>query len=383
MKILFLTYGDCFHSPKNGGGQCNARNFRLLKEIYGQNNVFAACILDAPLPSDMPHIHYFPQNTSKLVRITSALTGLLECTRATQKAVLSLFEQVCCTAVFMDSLSGSWIPYFRKINPQVKFLLLAHNIDKKYYEYRVNREGKHLLPIYWGVCRNEQAIVRNASWFATLSERDSHEFAKIYGRAADVVLPMSFADKFEPTRVKPPSRKRELLFLGSLFAANFDGVCWFINEVLPLLPDFTLTIVGKDFEKETKRLSRPNVRVVGTVDDPGEAYYAFSMVVMPILYGTGIKIKTAEAFMYGKTIFATDEALEGYEVEGVKGIYRCNTAKEFASKIDTVFSQDNLPDVEPEVRKLFLSQYSNEIIKRKLQKSLQGQGLLEGETGDA
>ncbi len=48
-------------------------------------------------------------------------------------------------------------------------------------------------------------------------------------------------------------------------------------------------------------------------------YYKHAAVILPIKYGAGMKVKTAEAMMYGRTIFASDEALEGYDGKGIEG----------------------------------------------------------------
>lgn len=380
MKVLFLTMGDCFHAPKDGGGQCNARNYRFLQQLYGAQNVFAACFTDDAPPA-VPGVHYLPQNTNRLVRLTSALTGRLECKADGQRQAITLFRQLACEAVFLDSLCGSWIGRFRKAAPGVKILFFAINLDVEYYRLRVEKEGRHILPIYWGVRRNERAAVRQADWFATLTDRDDRGFLQTYSRSADVVLPMSFADRFDaaqlPAAGKSAVEEKRLLFIGSLFAANLDGAAWFVREVLPLLPQYRLTIVGKGFERERQALENPQVEVVGTVEDLAPYYYRHPVLVLPIRYGAGVKIKTAEAIMYGRTIFATDEALEGYEADGVEGIFRCNTPAEFAREIESFFARPGpLPAFQPAVRQLFLNRHEDSMVCRKMKQSLQAKHLL-------
>jgi site-specific DNA-adenine methylase len=60
--------------------------------------------------------------------------------------------------------------------------------------------------------------------------------------------------------------------------------------------------------------------------------------------------------MYGKTIIATDEALEGYDVNNVKGIFRCNTKKEFIDKIREA-SKHCGNGYRQSVRDIYLSRY--------------------------
>jgi glycosyltransferase involved in cell wall biosynthesis len=118
-----------------------------------------------------------------------------------------------------------------------------------------------------------------------------------------------------------------------------------------------ISIVGSNFEKLTERLSRSNVKVIGTVDDLSAYYHNAHAVISPILFGAGMKVKIAEALMYGKPVFATDEALEGYDVEGLENVYRCNTAQEFIDAINTYI--DNPPYIafDENIRARFLEKY--------------------------
>lgn len=124
---------------------------------------------------------------------------------------------------------------------------------------------------------------------------------------------------------------------------------------------YILKIVGKNFETRRKELERKNVMVIGTVDDVGEYYYNADAVVLPIFYGDGMKVKTAEAMMYGKMILATDEALEGYETVGIEAIWRCNDSVTFVNILRTV----EFHKYDENVRKLFKAKYDTEILKKR------------------
>ena len=105
------------------------------------------------------------------------------------------------------------------------------------------------------------------------------------------------------------------------------------------------------------------MNVIGSVDSTDEYYYSHAAVIMPIRYGAGMKVKTAEAMMFGRYIFASDEALEGYEVEGIDGIKRCNTAEEYIKEINYFFNSPLIPKYSTETRQLFLSKYETNSIK--------------------
>ena len=122
-----------------------------------------------------------------------------------------------------------------------------------------------------------------------------------------------------------------------------------------------MDIVGRGWEEKKEELSEyKQVNIIGTVDDVSYWYHKYPALVMPIRRGSGIKVKTAEAIMYGKTIFASDEALEGYDVNEIKGIYRCNDAKEYIDNIMSFFTGKEIPLCQDDVRKLYLKKYSSD-----------------------
>lgn len=131
-----------------------------------------------------------------------------------------------------------------------------------------------------------------------------------------------------------------------------------MKEVMPKLRDIQLNIVGKGFESKKKEYEKyENVNVIGTVEEPDQYYYQHAAVVLPIRYGAGMKVKTAEAMMFGRRIFASDEALEGYDVQELPGITRCNEADEFAEAINLYFDKEETKPYEPEVRRRFMEKY--------------------------
>lgn len=196
-----------------------------------------------------------------------------------------------------------------------------------------------------------------------LNKRDEKELKKLYGRKADFFLPVSFTDTFDDKKRVMSFRKQvELLFVGSLFQPNIEGLKWFVQEVMTRLDKdrFVLKIVGKNLQLLKHELESDNVQVIGTVDTIETYYYSADAVVVPVFYGDGMKVKTAEAMMYGKMILATDEALEGYDISDVEGIFRCNDASEFINKLETVeFSR-----FYKSVRNLYKNKYSTEIMQK-------------------
>ena len=86
---------------------------------------------------------------------------------------------------------------------------------------------------YFAAKRNDRwALMANK--VMCFNHRDSERLKEIYGRAADYIFPISLQDRFDERQCVKEYEKR-LLFCGSCFAPNEDGIEWFMREVMPTL----------------------------------------------------------------------------------------------------------------------------------------------------
>ncbi|MCK7590236.1 glycosyltransferase family 4 protein [Subsaxibacter sp. CAU 1640] len=108
---------------------------------------------------------------------------------------------------------------------------------------------------------------------------------------------------------------KHLLFVGSLnYFPNIEGLQWFVDTVFSKLPsDYTLNIVGKSPDPQDFRFleSYTNIHLIGEVDDVAPYYEAHDAVIVPILEGSGTRLKILEAFSYGKLVLSTPKGIEG------------------------------------------------------------------------
>lgn len=365
LKILFVTYQDIYGNVNTGGIQVAKRNYDLVSKVAKQN-IFVALICEKNYTKpNNDQVRCFARASNNLDALKSAFFFRKIYKLKEEKKLLAFIKEIDPDVLFLD---GSMVGILlEKISDKIKKIVYFHNIETDYAWNKVKNEGIRFLPSFLASCYNEKIAVKRATKIISINERDGKRLYRLYKRKPDLYLPVSFYDRFSTNRVRKNLNKKELLFIGMQFPPNYQGIEWFVNEVMKYLPDYRLTIVGKNFEKKRRYLERGNVTVVGTVDDLEEYYYSYSAMVMPIQYGAGMKVKTAEAMMYGMTIFATDEALEGYQVDGVHGIYRCNTAEEFITTIRGVFGQKLLKEYEEEVRRVFKKNYETGYLEKRMQ----------------
>lgn len=369
LKIMFITPNDIHDIFGNGGVQGTRKNFGMIKHIIGEQNTYL-CTIKAKehLEGDKNNENnlVFKQPGNKIGMLIANLCGYKRYYPWQQKKILKAIEQKNVDVLFIDSsilgkLLKNKLPY--------KTIIFFHNVEAEYAWNKVKNEGLWFVPSFWASKINERYAM-NADKIGCLNERDSEQLEKIYGRRADFYLPVTFEDRFDISRIQT-SFKKEILFVGSLFAPNEASVEWFVDNVMINLPDYVFNIVGKGFEKKKMQFAKyKNVNVVGTVKEIDEYYYKHAVVVMPILYGAGMKVKFAEAMMFGKIILASDEALVGYSIDGIDGIYRCKSAEDYIVKIKEIYSNDILGYKES-VRYNFLQNYETKKIVQNLMKVIE------------
>ena len=176
--------------------------------------------------------------------------------------------------------------------------------------------------------------------FICISPRDRTEYEKKFSCKIDTVFSVTLDDKAKCETLVDVDTD-SFMFVGSYFKPNIDGTKWLAENVAPYIKA-PIKIVGRNMEKiadDNQNAFPSNLHIIGGVDDLGKYYENAAAIVMPIFSGSGMKVKTAEAMMYGKPIIATDEALMGYDVDNVEGIYRCNTADEFLKAMQDVLNK--------------------------------------------
>lgn len=349
-RILYITNNM---DNQCGGAVINRRNYSLLSNIYG-NNLFIY---------EFEYVEY----ESKIVKWKNCLHGFyFGITNQHVREVSEIIKLEGINIVFIsNSLFGCFATEIKKRYPNIIILSFFHNVEYIYAqeEYKAKKSIKGLLLSYL-TYRFEKKMIIYVDYIVALNNRDARELIRIYHRTVDFVLPTSFEDRCGNIEYNKGERgtRLKLLFVGFNFFANVHGISWFVEQVMPYVKNVVLYIVGKGMELERARLERENVQVIGTVDSLDEWYKRADVVVSPIFLGSGMKTKTAEALMYGKSILGTKEAFEGYDLEFSRVGALCNTADEFIKKIMEIQKDDSWIERHGKyARDIYETQYSYKI----------------------
>ena len=110
----------------------------------------------------------------------------------------------------------------------------------------------------------------------------------------------------------------KILFVGALYyAPNVDGICYFVEKVLPLIHDMlgtpvSLRIVGAEPPRRVFDLSQyRGVTIYPNVPSIAPFYEEADLCIVPLRAGSGTRIKILEAFRFRRPVVSTVLGAEG------------------------------------------------------------------------
>lgn len=136
----------------------------------------------------------------------------------------------------------------------------------------------------------------------------------------------------------------DLLFIGAENPYNLEAILWFLNEVFPHLRDgINLTICGDviDMYDFSKMIKNNNINLIKSVDDLNELYSRTKISIVPMLRGTGIKIKTIDAMARGVPVVASILGVDGIEDKRESGCLVAENSNDFIFYINKLLDDND------------------------------------------
>ncbi|MDJ1474765.1 glycosyltransferase family 4 protein [Bacillus sp. LS15-K4] len=139
---------------------------------------------------------------------------------------------------------------------------------------------------------------------------------------------LSNVKSIKPVLSYQPSRQREykgsgnFIFLGNLNIPHNDvSIINFIEKNIGLMikNNLSLDIIGKNPSEELKNLAqryKKFIKLHGYVKDLDEMFSNSCGMVIPLIFGSGVKLKTLEAFSKGLPVITTNFGVEGIPLKG-------------------------------------------------------------------
>lgn len=136
---------------------------------------------------------------------------------------------------------------------------------------------------------------------------------------------------------------RSIGFLASFnHQPNVDAALYFARQILPLvrkrMPDAEFVVAGKNPPPSLLEMKGAGVRCLGFVEEVSAFYGDAEVVVAPIRFGGGIKIKVLEAMACGKAVVTTSVGAEGIAGADQGVLMVADGAEAFADAVISLLS---------------------------------------------
>ena len=212
-------------------------------------------------------------------------------------------------------------PYVDVIRAHSKAMIVlrAHNVEHKIWE-RIAKETQSPLKRWYinhlakTLKEYELNALETVDGIAAITRKDAAFFRKYSSKPViDIpfgVYPEEFTPKYEI------EGKPKFYHIGSMnWMPNEEGIRWFINEVLPKtvekVYDFVYHLAGRNMPEWLTTMKDPHIDVVGEVPDAKAFVSNNDVAIVPLLSGSGIRIKIIESMAMGKTVITTRVGAEG------------------------------------------------------------------------
>ena len=392
MKILQITHKPPLPAIDGGCIAINNITQGLLKsghEVKVVSMVTSKHPLEkSKIPENYLHdTHFESVFVNTKIRPSQALKSLIlnqsyHVSRFVSKEFTAKLIQILSTETFdIIQLESIFVaPYIQTIRQysKAKIVLRAHNVEHKIWgRFLINQKNAIKRIILKKMVNQlkqfEFSVFREIDAFMAISEPDYLYFNQAFPELKGGVIPAGIdVDCYEQDEDYIPSETPQLFHIGSMnWMPNIEGLDWFLEEVwgkiLAQFPALTFTIAGRGIPPKWAQQQYPNVNIVGEVPNANEFILSKDIMIVPLLSGSGVRIKILEGMALGKTIITTPIGAEGLNIENGKNIFIANTPQEFVEIVEKCIKIPDICKIVGENARNYITLYhNNEIITRQI-----------------
>lgn len=220
-----------------------------------------------------------------------------------------------------------------------KLILDLHNIESQLFYSLAANENAALRPLlgYFGDCseRLERQWLPHFDHVLVSSPPDAVHAKRLGAKNAECVpntIPSRSVGSGE-------GRGYSIVFSGNFeYQPNQQGLRWFLREcwpaILQQLPNLRLRLVGVGIEFAARHaFASSNIDFVGPVEDAVAEIARSLVAIVPLLAGSGTRLKILEAWAAGTAVVSTPIGAEGLDLAGAEVVKIATTPASFSQSV--------------------------------------------------
>ncbi len=261
--------------------------------------------------------------------------------KAYSDALVRILREQTFDIIHIDGLPPClYIDTIRQ-HSKAKLIQRAHNVEYKIWERASTADGNPLKKRYLDIqARKLRAFEKEAlgkvDTVLAISREDEGFIHQLQPAARTIIVPAGMdIDEKKPV-IQP--QELSLFFIGALdWLPNLQGLEWFLKDVWPQVhaafPDLKFHIAGKKMPAQFHTFTSQNVVAHGEVPSSVDFINSHSVLLSPLVSGSGVRIKIIEAMAMGKVVLSTSVAAEGSGAEDGEQLVIANDTEGFIRQI--------------------------------------------------
>ncbi len=339
------------------------------------------------LPETYDHYHrIYTIDVDNRIKVKDAFANLFSTTSyhvsrfvnvAYKQQLIALLKAKQFDVIQLETLYLA--PYISTIRQysQAPIVMRAHNVEHEIWQ-RV-AENTKFFPLKWylqyltqKLKKYEVSSFKDYDMLVAITQRDLALYKKLGFRKQATVTPVGidlndYTPDFEHFKSYP-----SIGFIGALdWIPNQEGLEWFLHNVWQHLfsrhPQLKFHIAGRHSPKSILELKVPQVVIHGEVPDAKAFMNQHSILIVPLLSGSGIRVKILEAMALGKVVITTSLGLEGIKAKNGNEIMVADSPEAFILCVEKCIQrQVQLEKIGRKARHFIRSEFDNLIIAHQL-----------------
>ena len=247
------------------------------------------------------------------------------------------FDVVHVESIFLTP----YVPLIRKYS-QAKVILRAHNVEHLIWKHVAQSTRSYFKRWYL----NHLSLTLRAYELEHLNDYDGivcitqgdADYFRVNGCRRPVThMPfgVEIPEALEMQEIPEPN---SLFHIGAMdWMPNQESIHWLLENVWPVVhrevPQAHLYLAGRKMPARLMQTHIDGVTIVGEVDDARRFIAGKQINVVPLLSGSGIRVKIIEAMSAGKAVVTTTVGARGIDYTDGENLLIANTPTEFARQI--------------------------------------------------
>ncbi len=361
MRILILT-NKMPYPPKDGGSIASLALSEALNDVGNQVTILSMntnkhFVREDELPAKLTKKIKFvivPINTD--ISIYKLLSNLIFSNKPynaerfiSENYKSELEKELKSENYDLVQLEGLYLcPYIDTIrqNSNAKISLRSHNIEHEIWQRAAANETNPAKKGYKNILKKrirnfKLEYLNKYDFLVPITKRDGNKYSNL-GNTKPIHVTPTGIDGINYIKDDTNSKFPGIFHIGALdWIPNQEGLRWFIDNVWIKFkkdyPQFEFYLAGRNAPIRFKKyLEDKQIIYLGEIEDANKFINENSIMIVPLLSGSGMRIKIIEGLVLGKSIITTTIGTEGIPTTHEENILIADDPQSFYENLERI-----------------------------------------------